>query len=306
MAEKKQMTIPDYFKPEHMPLTDKELEIAVEQQVFTYPQVVRQMIDPPISSQRFGNVSFMLFDIPRIFRGKPIYGYMKLRGNFESEIVSRKDAYRIVRDVDSKFQVRIAEVGTWVPITENDSVVKELYDVQESEKETHLRDEIAKQREAETRRIANEIKDAEERLIKGSDIYDDCESINFYTMKRVTEMKLHETYQIQVAKLKELESKIGEQRIIVKRLERDHPNYTNEWIDTYNAERKKTSLPVFIPGETQFEEYESLTLEDLLAKFQPPLPEAIGKSSERKPTSNESRDNTINNESTTSTTTTKK
>lgn len=299
MAEKKKLELPEYFKPEHPSLTDEELKAAIEQQVFTYPQVVRQMIDPPISSQRYGSLSFMLFDTPRIFRNKPIYGYVKLRGNYESEVVARKDAFRIVRDIDSKFQVRIAEVGTWVPITENDCVVKELYDVQESEKETHLRDEIAKQKEAETRRIANEIRDAEERLTKGKDIYDDCESIDFYTMKRVTEMKLHETYQTQIMKLKELESKIGEQRIILKTLERNHPTYTNEWIGVYNDERKKTSLPNFIPGETQFDEFESLTLENLLDKFPPPPPEAIGKASERKIRESESTTSTTTTSSTT-------
>jgi len=33
---------------------------------------------------------------------------------------------RIVKEVDSKFQVRVAPVGSWVPITDNTSVVQEM------------------------------------------------------------------------------------------------------------------------------------------------------------------------------------
>jgi hypothetical protein len=66
-----------YFQPEYPPL-QKDLmgEAAVNGQIIQYPQIVRKMIDPPIEGQKCGNLSFMLLDTPRIFRGKPIYGYV--------------------------------------------------------------------------------------------------------------------------------------------------------------------------------------------------------------------------------------
>lgn len=282
-SEIDQQNLPTWFMPDYPPLksSDDVGKAAINEQVFTFPQVVRKNADPPISSQHYGNVSFMLFKQPRIYRDKPIYGYMKLRGNHESEVTARHDAYRLVREVDSKFQVRIAPVGAWVPITESDVVVKELYDVRESDQEIHLRDEAVKEKEEYAKKIATEIRDAEERLKNGPDIYDDCESLDFYAMKRVTEMRLTEAYHASLRKIEELENKVGEQRIILKTLEKNHPNYKGEWVDVYNRERSKTSLPQFIPGETQFNEYDNITLEDLVSKFPFPSPNAFGQTTSK-------------------------
>lgn len=278
------MNQPTFFNPDFPHLTNDDIgQAAVNGQVISYPMVVKKMVDPTIvdgdSVQKFGNLSFMLFETPKMFNGKPIYGYVKLRGHYSCEETARNKAYNLVREVDSKYQIRIAPVGVWVPISESDSVIKELYDVREKENEIHLRDQAIKEKEKEDNRKIAEIKEARERLEKDGDIYDDPESIRFYTMKRVTEMTLTEAYHAQVSKIKELEKKIGEQRIILKRIEVDYPNYPSEWIDCYNAERAKTSLSTFIPGETQFAEYEACTLEGLRSQFPEPRPEAIGKSS---------------------------
>lgn len=280
MAEQTQKEL-SWFSPDYPPLnnSDDVGKAAVNGQVFAYPQVVRKMVDPPIAGQRFGNISFMLFDVPRMFNDKPVYGYVKIRGNHESDRIAREDAYRLVRDVDSKFQIRIAEVGSWVPITETDTVVKELYDVRENDKEIHLRDQAVKQKEKEASKIATELKEAEKKLQEEGDIYDNPESLRFYAMKRVTEMTLMETFKAQRSKMEIMEKKIAEQRIILKRLENLHPEYKVDWIEEYNQERKKTGISAFIPGETQFEEYENSHLEDLLSRYGDHKPEAIGKSS---------------------------
>lgn len=261
---------PSWYHPEYPPISnaDDVGKAAVEGQLITYPQVVRKNSDPPIQNQVFGNVSFMLFDTPRRFRGKPIYGYVKLRGNHADADSARYDAYRIVRQVDSKFQVRTAPVGHWVPITDNDSgVVEELYDVRENDEEHHIRDEAVKEREREARRIAKELKEGEEKLKSGDDIYDKPESLDFYTMKRVTEMKLSEAISIQKRKLQEVELQLAETHILCRKLEKTNPEYAEQWIENYNKERVKTSLVEFVPSENQFSEYDSTTLEELETKF---------------------------------------
>lgn len=271
---------PSWFHPNYPSLKLDDIgEAAVNGQITQYPMVVRDMADPAIHGQKFGNVSFMLFDVPRRFKDKPIYGYMKIRGNHDSQNAAYKDSCRIVRDVDSKHMVRIAPVGVWVPITELDESVKEKYDVREDDKQILLRDEAVKEKEKEHAKIARELRDAEDRLKNGGDIYDEPESIKFYAMKRVTEMTLMETRKAQLQKIVEMEKKIAEQRIILKRLERDHPEYAEEWVGVYNEERKKTGISTFIPGERQFEDYDSSNLEDLLQKYGDHKPEAIGKSS---------------------------
>jgi Family of unknown function (DUF5832) len=264
------MSKPAYFDAEYPILKDDDVgRAAVEGQIVkTYPQVVRKDVDPFISGQKCGNVSFMLFDQPRIFRDKPVYGFMKLRGNWESQEVCFAESKKLVREVDSKFQIRIAPVGHWVPITEYDGVVKDLIDVPDSDnKEFHLRDEIALQKEKESEKKRNELVEAEKRLREEPDIYDEQESLRFYAMKRVTEKTLAETVQIHQDKLNELKKKLAEQRIILKRLELQNDRYTYQWIGLYNEERAKTSLPPFVPGETQFKEFDELSLQDLLLEY---------------------------------------
>lgn len=259
---------PTWFNEKYPQLGDDDIgQAALEGQVVTYPKVVRSNVDPPIVGQTIGALSFMLFKTPRMFRDKPIYGYVKLRGNHNDEKTARFDAYRIVRQVDSKFQVRLAPVGVWVPITEDNSCVKEMYDVRENDEEKHIRDEAVKEKELEAKRIAKEIKEAEEALKNGSDIYDNPESLDFYTMKRVTEMRLFEAHQIALRKLQELESSMNETHMILRMLEVQNPCYPNEWIDVYNKERSKTSLPAFIPSERQFERYDETTLDGLFEKY---------------------------------------
>lgn len=270
---------PSWFDLGYPLLSDKDDvgKAAVEGQVIEYPQVVRSNEDPPISGQAFGNLSFMLFKEPRMFRGKPIYGYVKLRGNHNDDKSARFDAYRIIRTVDSKFQIRIAKVGVWVPITENDSVVQELYDVRENTEEKHIRDEAVKEREAEQRRLAREIKEAEEALKTKGDIYDKPESLEFYTMKRVTEMRLVESADAYKRKLEDINKLISETHVFLRTLEQNYPQYADEWLECYNAERRKTSLPDFVPNSTQFDQYDATSLEQLKSEF----PEVYSKAMEK-------------------------
>lgn len=280
MTEKSEPQAPSWFHPHYPSLKlDDVGQAAVNGQTTQYPMVVRDMRDPSIHGQNFGNLSFMLFDTPKTINSKPVYGFIKLRGNFDTQQTAYKDGCRIVREVDSKYMIRTAPVGVWVPITEADECVNEKYDVREDDKQILLRDEAVKEKEKEHAKIAKELREAEDRLKNGGDIYDDCESIKFYTMKRVTEMTLMETRKAQLQKIDEMEKKIAEQRIILKRLEAKYPNYSDEWVDTYNEERKKTGITTFIPGERQFDEYNKANLEELLAKYGDHKPEAIGKCS---------------------------
>ncbi len=124
-----------------------------------------------------------------------------------------------------------------------------------------------KEKETEARRIAQEIRDAEELLKNGDDIYDRPESIDFYTMKRVTEMRLLESVQIAERKISDIKKSLTETHITLKMLEVTNPQYDVEWIDRYNKERSKTSLPAFVPGEHQFDELCAVTLNDLSEKY---------------------------------------
>lgn len=251
-------TPPEWIKAEAEKLKGDVLRAAIEGQVTTYPQVVRTMMDPFIPGQSHGNLSFMLFDKPKVSKtGKPIYGFVKLRGNWMDPRTSQAEAAKIVKNVDSKFPVKIVQVGSWVPITEDDSFVKDMVDVKAAEGQPQLRDEAIKKKEDEAKEKMKQLRDREEQLRKDGDIIDDPTSIRYYTMKRVTEMKVVEMIDTMKKKLEDLEGKLTLIRDEMCTLESSHPTYGEEWIECYNQERAKSGIPAFLPAEKQFSGYEA-------------------------------------------------
>jgi hypothetical protein len=226
------------------------------------------MDDPPIANQMYGNLSFMFFDDPKtLSTGKKVYGFCKVRGVWPTETTATEDSKRIIREVDSRFQIRIAPIGAWVPLTNENAFCRDLLDVSTQEDNMNqLRSEAIKQKEGDQRRIMKELREREEE-VKEEDIYDDPTSLKYYAMKRVTEMRLTESCGINRKKLEKTEHNQLKVRIELKRLEQDNPQYTDEWIECYNQEREKSGLFEYVPGENEFEEYEKTVLEDLEKKF---------------------------------------
>lgn len=254
--------IPEYFQPRAKPLTGEELESAIKGQI-AYPKVLRKQNDPPLAGQTFSNISFMMFSEPKkMTNGKMAYGFFKQRGSFASEEDSTVNAEDLIRDVDSKFKIRITRTGCWYPLLEEsamDDITTDKLDVKmnkDDESEVHLRDRAAKEKLAKERRIQREIREKEDELRNGGDIYDDQKSLEFYTMKRVTEMRLIEAREHKTKLLEDIHKNIVDTRKILADLEFHNPEYNEEWINRYNEERAKTGIPAFKPGEDQFEEYE--------------------------------------------------
>ncbi len=124
-----------------------------------------------------------------------------------------------------------------------------------------------KEKEAQARRIAVELQEAEDRLKNGKDIYEDQESIEFYTMKRNTEMKLQEERNKTIMRAEEYNKKLIETRLILKKLEKSFPDYSDRWIDVVNAKREETGLPLVSYRASQFKEYDGETIESLESKL---------------------------------------
>lgn len=237
--------------PDYPPLKSNDLvgRATVEGQLIPYPKIIRTMTDPPVMNQSVGNISFMLFNEPKKTKsGKPIYGFCKLRGNWNGEQQATFEASKIIREVDSKHPIKLAPVGVWVPITEDEDSSKEKIDVRMKEEEIQLRDEAVKEKEAENRRIQREIQERAEELKKG-DIYDDPTSLTYYSMRMVTELRLIEEKERQMRQLASVEDNIRKVQEELARLEAKHPSYKDDWIERYNEERRKSGIPDFCPSE---------------------------------------------------------
>lgn len=265
-AEKQRsIKTPDWLVPGYPPLKveDPVGQAAVEGQLWYYPKVVRTMIDSPIPGQCFSLISFMLFKEPRKLRnGCSVYGYLKTRGNWADKSQSQFEASKIIREVDSKYIIRIAPTGAWVPITDEDAFIKEKLDVKMSENEFSLRDEVVKEKEAKQRRIQREIREREEELKQG-DIYDDPTSLKYYSMKRVTEMRLMETRDNLIRQTNSIKLILRKVQMETKLLELDYPKYIYQWIDCYNKERRKAGVPDHVPSEEQEREHKEVIFDPL-------------------------------------------
>jgi len=241
----------------------------IDGQTVNYPKVVRDMVDPSIPGQTYGNMSYMLFETPKVLRsGYKVFGFVKNRGNHSSDTWAKKDSNRIVLEVDSKYPVLTCPVGHWMPITEDPRFCKELIDAAPEDQPKgegeidSMRSQAVKKKEAERKRKQKEIQDRMEDA-KSGDIDDDPESLRYYSMHRVTEWRLTERRDVQEKLLKKAKDKLLEIRRELKEIEVEHPEYAVKWIDCYNDERAKGGIAPHVPGEDDFKEYEETTLEYL-------------------------------------------
>ena len=242
------------------PLTKEQTEEAMKDKVVRYPQNLKTTDDPALQGQSHGILTFLLLSEPKKTKhGKNVYGYVKLRGNFSDDANATARCGTIIKEIDSKSVNRICQVGQYVPITEDSIFVKDQLDVRMSEEEHHIRDQAVKDREAEARKVAREIREREEELKRSGDVYDDPTSLSYYTMKRVTDLKLMEMIEQKERELVSLRDKIITVRTELKNLDKSHPQYNDEWVEEYNKKRRPVGLPDFRPSSKLFEEYNNWT-----------------------------------------------
>lgn len=255
---------PEWYLPEYPPLKSHDLvgRASVEGQLVTYPKIVRTLADPPINNQTIGNVSFMLFDEPKKTKnGKNMYGFFKLRGVWNGEQQAKFEASKIIREIDSKYPIKLSPVGVWLPITEDEDASKDKIDVKIKENEIHLRDEAAKEKEAENKKIQRELEEREKEL-KSGDIYDDPASLKYYSMRMITSLRLREERSRLLKQLSSIDTNITKVNKELLGLERTNPQYKDEWVECYNIERRKSGIPDFCPDE-EFIKYHEESLKNL-------------------------------------------
>lgn len=256
---------PEWLVPNYPPLKceDNVGQAAIEGQIHFYPKVVRTMTDPPLTGQRFSCLSFMFFKEPRkLSNGLPVYGYVKSRGNWADESQARFESAKIIREIDSKYQIRIAQTGVWYPLTDEQAFIQDHVDVRMNKEEVHLRDEAVKEKIAEQNRIKRELREREEELKQEGDIYDDPTSLTYYSMRRVTEKTLMESMERQIKQLENTKNVILKVQKELKKLEMEHPEYTDEWVERYNMERRKGGVPDYVPSE-EHEEKHALAMKEI-------------------------------------------
>lgn len=248
---KPEWMFPDY---EELKRTDNVGKAAVEGQIFEYPKIARTASDPPISNQAFGLTSFMLFKEPRALKtGKKVYGFFKNRGVAPTSEAAIAMGKKIVRETDSKFEVRVSPVGAWLPITDETDFVKEMFDVDDDS----IHSDAVKEKRENERRIRRELDEREAELREEEARTEDKESIEYYATKRVTEIALLDELNMLNKKILHTQGLLDKTQNDLRDLEVSHDEYTKEWLLRYNKERSKTRLPPYVPSKEHLEAHES-------------------------------------------------
>ena len=244
--------------PDYPVLTGEVGKAAVNGQITHYPKVVRSQTDEPVDNQSRGLVSFMLLKEPRQTKeGKRIVGFFKLRGNWADENQAISRASKIVREQDSKYSVRVAHVGHWIPLVDDEAMAQRMVNVniEESAEEESAKRKAMEDEEDKRKRIVREMKEREDEIKNATDYNEDKTSLNHYTMKMVVWLRLQETIVLERKKLRDLEAKLVGIRSTLADLDNSHPSHAENWINNYNVERRKAGIPDYLPSELELEEY---------------------------------------------------
>jgi Family of unknown function (DUF5832) len=251
----------DQFEPV---LSREELESAKTVNLVDFPvkRVIRSDVDPPILDQNVGLVSFVIFKQPQKTKtGELCFGLFKLRGNYQNEKDCDARASLIIRETDSANRIFVSPVGKWLPLTSDLNFAKDFLDVKINEDEIQLRDQAAKEKQSDSKKVLNELNDRIEKLTRpDDDIYSDRTTLRYYAMRRITEMKVLEEVGNYMKKLDSMRETLVQVRTELKNLEAEHSDYSGQWISLWNEERKKTGTPAFLESPGQFKDYENWSL----------------------------------------------
>ena len=250
---------------------------AVKDKVHSYPQTIKSICDKPIDGQQYSLLTLLMSKRPAILNGNkdsPIWGFLKIRGGFSTKELAKEEATRIIKKQDSKNIIRIVRTGAWFPITDNQSFVKDKHDVYDEDQVYRLRGSVTKEKEEEAERALIYMKERAKVLTEEQGNCNNCDTLEFYIKNRNIELKLGERVEVETHKLADLKETITKKHILLRMMEKRNPQYKDEWIPVYNSKLQESGIPLFVPREGQFDEYDSRSLESLKQEY-PELYESV-------------------------------
>jgi Family of unknown function (DUF5832) len=235
------------WKPEQTvpPLTDAETAEALSSlnnTSFTekFPRVDRTYADPAIPLQTIGLLSF----IPS--KGATpnengVYGFMKLRGNFSTQIEADQRAEYLIRNFDSYHSIFHAYVGRPFPITVNSKFAAETNEIDIRKEMTKSVSENIKDKKDEEYRTIQEIKQKEEALLADTK-REDVDPYDEYITQRVKLAQLSFTYLEHQKKMAEVRDIIIKTREKVSDMDTEFPEFKNTYFEKYMEARRQAGL----------------------------------------------------------------
>lgn len=235
------------YKPNqvHPELNNDEFESAFKSQnndTYTkkFPRVERRYADPPINLQNIGLISF----VPA--KGaKPndngVYGFAKIRGNYATETEANERAEYLIRYVDSYHQIYHCYVGRPFPLTTTSKYSAETTEIDLKKEMTETISNNIKNKKLEEKKIVEDIKEREEKLLAESKREEE-DPYEHYITQKVKLAQVGFTYMESLKKMDKMKETIIKTRKLIEDLDVEYPDYKDQYLGKYMEARKDAGL----------------------------------------------------------------
>jgi len=205
-----------------------------------FPKVDRAFADPAIGMQSIGLISFIPSKGSKPDE-KGIYGFAKLRGNYNTEMEASERAEFLIRNVDSYHQIFHTYVGRPFPITvSNDySAVTDEIDIRKEATKTIS--QSVKEKKKEERREVQDIKAREVALVEDVE-RDEVDPYDLYITLMVKKAQLSWTYLEHKRKMEEIQDIVIKTRAEIVELDAANPTFKDSYYEKYMTARKESGL----------------------------------------------------------------
>ena len=229
-------------------LSEDEVNVAMSELSNTaytekFPRVDRTYADPPPPMQTIGLISFTPAKGASP-NENGVFGFAKLRGNYNTTQEADQRAEFLIRNVDSYHQIYHTYVGRPFPITASSKYSAETSEIDIRKEATQSISSSIKDKKLEEQKNVDDIKKREEALLEetknieenGADPFDE------YITLRVKKAQLLWTYNEHIKKLEEVRLLVLKTRNTIAEMDEKHDDYKDKYFDKYMKARTDAGI----------------------------------------------------------------
>lgn len=231
-------------------LTDEEVKSAMNELnnvsfINKFPRYDRTYADPLLTKQIIGLISFTPAK-GATPNENGVYGFAKLRGNYETEIEANQRAEFLIRNVDSYHQIYHTYVGRPFPMTSSSKYSAEISEVDIKKQIQDTVSNDVKTKRQEEKKTIQEIKDREQQLLSESELAKEDKLVedpfDTYITLKVKKAQLTWTFNEHKNKMEEIKNILLKTKIQLDKYDVENPTFKDEYFEKYTEARKSAGL----------------------------------------------------------------
>jgi hypothetical protein len=229
-------------------LSENEVNLAMSELNNTayterFPRVDRTYADPPPPMQTIGLISFTPAK-GATPNENGVFGFAKLRGNYNTAQEADQRAEFLIRNVDSYHQIYHTYVGRPFPITASSKYSAETSEIDIRKEATQAISKNIKDKKVEEQKDVDDIKKREEALLEETKNIEEngLDPFDEYITLRVKKAQLLWTYQEHIKKLEEVRSIILKTRDSISEMDEKYDDFKDKYFDKYKKAREDAGI----------------------------------------------------------------